>query len=191
MQTNCAKQSHSHPTAQTPCAYYYYMQKTLDLYDRVHFNLKLWVGLYMTLSRPQSLWHQSAKSVVKTYQLWQLPGQGGWQELEWGQWLFTLCSWFLAALLISLHLFASRTDQIHSSASGHKRCRKLTFFCFVVVIILNQFLPSTSSEPVNIRLPTQEGKQTSQESASTRERLRSNQVPVKNVDCPGVSQAWG
>ena len=33
-----------------------------SLYDRVHFNLKLWVGLYMALSRPQSLWHQSAVS---------------------------------------------------------------------------------------------------------------------------------
>ena len=37
----------------------------------------------------------------------------------------------------------------------------------------SEIVPSTSSEPVDIRLPTQEGKQTSQESASTRERLRS------------------
>ena len=48
-------------------------------------------------------------------------------------------------------------------------------------------VPSTSSEPVDMRLPAQEGKQTSQESASTTtsERLKSNQAPMKDVDCHG------
>ena len=51
-------------------------------------------------------------------------------------------------------------------------------------------VPSTSSEPVDMRLPAQEGKQTSQESASTTtsERLKSNQAPMKDVDCHGGPQ---
>ena len=43
--------------------------------------------------------------------------------------------------------------------------------------------PYTSSEPVDSRPSTQEGKQTSQESASTSKRLRYNLAPVKNFDC--------
>ena len=39
-------------------------------------------------------------------------------------------------------------------------------------------VPSTSTELTDNRLPTQEGKQTSQESASTSEWPRSNQAPV-------------
>ena len=41
-------------------------------------------------------------------------------------------------------------------------------FCFFIVMM---FWTSTGSEPVDIRMPTQEGKQTSQESASTSKRL--------------------
>ena len=48
------------------------------------------------------------------------------------------------------------------------------------MVVLNP-LPSTSSEPNDIRQHTHDGKQTSQESARTNERLRSNQAPVKNV----------
>ena len=44
-------------------------------------------------------------------------------------------------------------------------------------------VPSTSSEPIVNRPPTQDGKQTRQESASASKRPRSNQVLVKNVDC--------
>ena len=44
-------------------------------------------------------------------------------------------------------------------------------------------VPSTSFEPIDNRLPAQEGTQTSQKSASTSKSLRSNQTPVKNVDC--------
>ena len=50
----------------------------------------------------------------------------------------------------------------------------------VVMLVLNQFLPLA-----------QEGKQTSQESASTSESPRSNQEPVRNVDCHEGSQAGG
>ena len=51
------------------------------------------------------------------------------------------------------------------------------------MVILNSFkpVPSTSSEPVDNRPPTQEGKQTSQESDSTNKWLRSNQAPVKTL----------
>ena len=51
-------------------------------------------------------------------------------------------------------------------------------------------VPSTSSGLVNIRPPTQ-GKQTSHESASIRERPTPNLAPVRNVDCDGGSQAQG
>ena len=46
-------------------------------------------------------------------------------------------------------------------------------------------VPSTSSESVDNRLSTQEGKQTSQESVSTCKSPRPNQAPVINVDCHG------
>ena len=52
-------------------------------------------------------------------------------------------------------------------------------------------VPSTSSELVDNRLSTQEGKQTSQELASTSERLRSVQALVKNFDSHLGSQAQG
>ena len=42
-------------------------------------------------------------------------------------------------------------------------------------------VPFTSSKPVDNRPPTEECKQTSRESASTKERPRSNQVPVRNI----------
>ena len=54
-------------------------------------------------------------------------------------------------------------------------------------------VPSTGSEPVDNRPPTQEGEQTSQESVSTSERLRSNQAPLKNVQIAmedTQSKAW-
>ena len=44
-------------------------------------------------------------------------------------------------------------------------------------------VPSTSSEPDDSKLPTEEGKHTSQESASASERPRFNQALMKNVDC--------
>ena len=50
-------------------------------------------------------------------------------------------------------------------------------------------VPSTSSESVDNRLSTQEGKQTSQESVSTCKGPRPNQAPVINIDCRGGSQA--
>ena len=48
-----------------------------------------------------------------------------------------------------------------------------------MVMMLSKPVPSTSSEPVNNKLPTQEGEQTSQESA------RSNQALLKTVNCHG------
>ena len=52
-------------------------------------------------------------------------------------------------------------------------------------------VPSTSFEPVDNRLLTQEGKLTSQESASTSESPGSNQAPVRNVDCHGGPHIQG
>ena len=55
-------------------------------------------------------------------------------------------------------------------------------------------VPSARSEPVDKRLPTQKGKQTSQESASVRKWPRSNWaavLAVKNADRHLGSQAQG
>ena len=52
-------------------------------------------------------------------------------------------------------------------------------------------VPSTSFEPVDNRLLTQEGKLTSQESASTSESPRSNEAPVRNADCHGGPHIQG
>ena len=55
----------------------------------------------------------------------------------------------------------------------------------------SELVPSISSELADNRLPIQEGKQTSEESASTSERPRSNKAPVKNFDCHEGPQAQG
>ena len=44
------------------------------------------------------------------------------------------------------------------------------FFCVCSCDISSKPIPSSSSEPIDNRLPTQEGKQTSQETANTSER---------------------
>ena len=88
---------------------------------------------------------------------------------------------FLAALSVSHHLFARQTTFQTSTQ------KNLFFSPLVVMIVLNQFLPLALSN----RPPTQEGRQTSQGSASTSKRPRYNHKPVKNVDCHGGSQAQG
>ena len=65
---------------------------------------------------------------------------------------------------------------------------------FVVVFLvltddISKSVASTKHGPVDNRLLNQEGKQISQEYASTNESLQSNQSPVKNVDSLGGSQA--
>ena len=53
-------------------------------------------------------------------------------------------------------------------------------------------VPCISSELIDNRLPSQEGKQSNQKSLSTSERQRFNQAPVKTVDDHGAeSQAQG
>ena len=58
---------------------------------------------------------------------------------------------------------------------------QLSSFVVVVMIVHNQFLPLALNQLGN-RPPIQEGKQTSQEPASTCESLRSNQAQVTYVD---------
>ena len=52
-------------------------------------------------------------------------------------------------------------------------------------------VPPTRSELVNNRLPIKEGKQISQESLTTSKWPRSNQAPVKNIDCHRGTKARG
>ena len=94
-----------------------------------------------------------------------------------------------------------RGGSLPLSVSGHITSF-LPFVCvwvqshFAVMIIFLIFLtpvPSPSSKLVGNRPPAQEGKQTSQKSASASEsqRPRANQVLVKNTDCHGGSQVQG
>ena len=101
-------QTHSYTTAQTPCIYY--MQTSQDLYERLHFNQRLSLSR-LSLAQFLSLWCWGVKFGVRTYQLWQLPGQHGWL------WMIevsgsSLLNQFLAALLISHRLFACGTNNI-------------------------------------------------------------------------------
>ena len=95
----------------------------------------------------------------------------------------SLCFWYFPAV----HLHAGLTTlNFCNSAKRHERqLWKLWhffyyfYFYFIRSHDSSEPVPSTSSEPVDNRPPTQEGKQTSQESASTSERPRSHQAPVK------------
>ena len=98
---------------------------------------------------------------------------------------------FPATLLVFCHSFACEIDHISQLSimlQKDKAENLVLLFCFVFVVFsvmikLNSFkpVPSTSSVPVDNRPPTQEGKQISQESASTSKWLRSNQAPVKRL----------
>ena len=57
--------------------YLLYMQTSQDLYERLHFNQRLSLSR-LSLAQFLSLWCWGVKFGVRTYQLWQLPGQHGW-----------------------------------------------------------------------------------------------------------------
>ena len=98
---------------------------------------------------------------------------------------------FPATLLVLHHLFACATDTILQLSIMLRKTTQKTLTCFFFRCHddNSESVHSTSSEPVDNRPPAQEGKQTSQESASISKRLRSNQTSVKNVDCHARSQA--
>ena len=99
---------------------------------------------------------------------------------------------FPATLLVLHHLFACATDTILQLSIMLRKTTQKTLTCFFFFHghdDNSESVHSTSSEPVDNRPPAQEGKQTSQESASISKRLRSNQSSVKNVDCHTGSQA--
>ena len=112
---------------------------------------------------------------------------GATHEVYTGQ----CCSLQTSALLhnASFPLFICMWDWPHFSAQRHA-AEWITEYSdlFHSCDDSSEQAPSTSSELVDIRPPTQ-GKQTSHESASTRERPRPNLAPVRNVDCDGGSQA--
>ena len=68
------------------------------------------------------------------------------------------------------------------------QCKNKSDFCFHCRDDSSEPAPSTSSELVDNRVPTQEGKQASQKSASTSKRPRCNQALVKNVDYHGMEE---
>ena len=84
------------------------------------------------------------------------------------------------SLLVSL--YAGPSTFRSSAQCCEKQRRKLSFFHSRYDS--SNLVPSASSERLDNRLPTEEGKQTSQESVS-------NQTLVSNVDCHGGSQAQG
>ena len=161
--------------------------------------LKAFTALAVSLSLRVSLWLSLSFSDVgvwswflKHFSFVSCQGRWHWTRSVVVQGLPQL----LATLLVFCHAFACGINHISQlSIMLQKKTRQKTlslvfFSCFFpVMIILNSFtilnsfkpVPSASSEPVDNRPPTQEGKQTSQESASTSKRLRSNQAPVKTL----------
>ena len=107
------------------------------------------------------------------------------------------CLWqFLAVLLIAMlvshHSFICMQGltTFYSSVYVAKDNTENCFLCSHDDS--SKSFPSTSSELVDsIWVPTQEGKQTSQESGSTSESPRANQALVRNVNCRLGSQAQG
>ena len=94
---------------------------------------------------------------------------------------------FPAALLVSRRSFPCRTHHILQFSILSRKTTQKTLTCLknknknkknLFRDYSSKPVLSTSSKPVDIRPPTQDGKQTSQESASTSERPRSNQAPV-------------
>ena len=99
------------------------------------------------------------QSLFQNYQLWQLAGLGGWQNKVSGSLLPVRQFW--AALLVSCHSFACGTDHISQLCimSGNRKQKTDLFFHSHD----GRYEPvaSISSEWIDIRPATQEGKQTS------------------------------
>ena len=109
--------------------------------------------------RGQSRWHQTRSVVVRYLQEY-----------------------------VSFQPFIGTQDQPHVAGQHVMKDNAANFDCFFFLLFCSrdhssETAPYTSSEPVDSRPSTQEGKQTSQESASTSKSLRYNLAPVKNVDC--------
>ena len=136
------------------------------------------------------LWWCGGKWFIRTYQLWQLPGQGGWPWMRSGV-VHCLCQ-SPTTLLVPP---CSPAPISPKTAISPKAGQKTPFsssppppppFSPPPVVVIT-WVSSASSEPVDNRLPTQESKQIRQESASISKRPKSNQAPVKNDDCHGGS----
>ena len=107
------------------------------------FELKALTLSIFSPTQSLFLWCWGVKSVVRMYQLWQLPGQSGWHQMR-SVVLHCPCQ-FLATLPVSHYSFACRTDHISQlSIISWKRMQKpwlfISFFT-VVMIVLNRFLP--------------------------------------------------
>ena len=92
------------------------------------------------------------------------PGQSGWHQKRSVEihWLHQ----FLGALLVFHHSSACRTDHISQlSIMSQKTTQKTDFFQLFYFFSLDSYelVPSTSSQPADSKLPTQEGKQTNHE----------------------------
>ena len=75
-------------------------------------------------------------------------------------------------------MHAGPTPFFSSASCRERQCRKLTFFLRSCDDSSEAF-PSTSSKPADIRSPTQESKQTSQESASASKKQALNRHQLK------------
>ena len=172
----------------TPTPSVYHTQKCIFMTECIELkalsSLSLSLSLLsvsLSLSLSQSVCCQHVKLNVGPYQLWQLPGQGGW---HWTRSAAVHClHLFSAALLVSRHSFACGTDPHfaaqHSVAKDTAENSGLWFFCSSDGS--SEPVPFTSSEPLDHRLPTQEGKETIQEAASTCKSPRSSQAPSLGI----------
>ena len=145
----------------------------------------MYKSTHLSLAQSLSLWVWcwAEKLVVRTYRLWQIyvrPEQVTSNEVS-GSSLPTGVCQFPAVY------WHAGPATCCSLACHERQCRKLWLVLFSFLFCSHdhssETAPYTSSEPVDNRPFTQEGKQTCQESASTSKRLRYNQAPVKNVDC--------
>ena len=101
---------------------------------------------------------------------------------------------FIVMMIVLNQFFPLAAIHFHAGHAQHNVMKDDTedqLVFFTVVIVLNLFFPLALSRLTINTPPTEEGKQTSQESLSTSKRPRSNQELVRNVNCIGGSQAPG
>ena len=167
----------------------YCTQKSPYLYDRVRFNQ----SLSLALARSVSISVMSGCEVI----CWDVPAwthKPGWvtpNEVSGSSLPTSVSGRITFPPFICIRDRTHFTAQHNVAKDNAKKQHLFLFFCFRSRDDSSNPVPSTSSELVDNGSPTQEGKQTSQESASASEGPRSDRAAGKHVDCHGGSQGRG
>ena len=111
------------------------------------------------------------------YELWKLPGQGGWHQLNEvsGSSLPVSVSGRITSFLLFICMQGWPHFTVQHNVAKDKAENWLFLILFCSCDDSSKPLPSTSSELVDNRPPTQEGNQTSQESANASQNLNRHQ----------------